>query len=173
MKLLSSRTLCRTAIFAVTEDHVLEPGGIQVRRAVVRHPPSAVMIPVDGKGRVLLVRQFRLPVGRAIWELPAGRVNPGETPLRAARRELLEETGYRARRWRKLISFYPTPGYVTERMHLFVATELMPGPPRPDHDEHIHCRWFSPAELRRWLRAGRILDGKTLAGLLLFQQARG
>jgi ADP-ribose pyrophosphatase len=172
MKVIASRTLCRTKIFTVTEDHVLEPGGVEVRRAVVRHGPSAVMIPVDGKGRVLLVRQFRLPAGRAIWELPAGRVNPGETPLQAARRELLEETGYRARRWRKLLSFYPTPGYVTERMHLFLARDLQPGRARPDDDERIRSRWFSRAELRAWLRAGRLADGKTLVGLLVWEQAR-
>ncbi len=171
MKLIASRTLCRTPIFTVTEDHVLEPGGVEVRRAVVRHGPSAVMIPVDEEGRVLLVRQFRLPAGRAIWELPAGRVNPGETPLQAARRELLEETGYRARRWRKLLSFYPTPGYVTERMHLFVARDLQAGRARPDDDERIRCRWFSRAELSAWLRAGRLVDGKTLVGLLLWERA--
>lgn len=172
MKLVGARTLCRTKIFEVTEEHVIEPGGIQVRRVVVRHGPSAVMIPVDGQGRVLLVRQFRLPAGRCIWELPAGRVNVGETPLQAARRELLEETGYRARRWRKLLSFYPTPGYVTERMHMFLATELAPGVARPEADERIRCRWFSPAEIRAWLRAGRIVDGKTLVGLWLWGQTR-
>ncbi len=172
MKVLATRTLCRTKIFTVTEEWVVEPGGIEVRRAVVRHGPSAVMIPVDRKGRVLLVRQYRLPAGKSVWELPAGRVNPGETPLQAARRELLEETGYRARRWKKLLSFYPTPGYVTERMHLFVAADLEPGPARPDPDERIARRWFSPSEIQSWLRTGRIVDGKTLVGLLLWRQTR-
>lgn len=172
MKTLASRTLCRTKIFAVTEEHVVEPGGIEVRRIVVRHGPSAVILPVDARGRVLLVRQFRLPAGGSIWELPAGRVNTGETPLAAARRELLEETGLRARRWKKLLAFYPTPGYVTERMHLFLAQDLEPGQPRPDEDERIRCRWFNRRELASWLRAGRIVDGKTLVGLLLWQ-ARG
>ncbi len=172
MKVLDTRTLCRTKIFTVTEDLVAEPGGIEVRRAVVRHGSSAVMIPVDSKGRVLLVRQFRLPAGRSIWELPAGRVNAGETPLAAARRELLEETGYRARRWKKLLSFYPTPGYVTERMHLFLASNLEAGAARPDPDERLRLRWFTPAELRTWVRSGRIVDGKTLVGLLLWEQMR-
>lgn len=170
MKPLSSRTLCRTKLFTVTEDQVREPGGIEVRRLVVRHGPSAVMIPVDEKGRVLLVRQFRLPAGRAIWELPAGRVNAGERPLQAARRELLEETGYRARRWKKLLSFYPTPGYDTELMHLFLARDLVAGPAHPDDDERIRCRWFTPREIETWLKAGRFRDAKTLVGLLLWQR---
>lgn len=169
MKTLATRTLCRTKIFTVTEDHVVEPGGIEARRIVVRHGPSAVILPIDARGRILLVRQFRLPAGGAIWELPAGRVGPGERPLAAARRELLEETGLRARRWKKLLAFYPTPGYVTERMHLFLAQDLEAGEARPDEDERIRCRWFSRRELAAWLRAGRIVDGKTLVGLLLWQ----
>lgn len=173
MKRLGSRTLCRTKIFTVTEDHVIEPGGVAVRRAVVRHGPSAVIIPVDSAGRVLLVRQFRLPVQAAIWELPAGRVNQGETPLQAARRELREETGYRARRWKKLLAFYPTPGYVTEHMHVFLATELEAGAARPDEDERIRCRWFTRKHLEAWLDAGRIRDGKTLVGLLIWLRMAG
>lgn len=168
MKLLASRRLCETKIFSVTEDHLIEPGGIRVRRAVVRHGPSAVVIAVDEQGRVLLVRQFRWPVKRAIWELPAGRVNADETPLQAARRELLEETGHRARRWKKLLSFYPSPGYVTERMHLFVATGLSAGAQRLEEDERIHCRWLSRGEIEQWLEAGRFEDAKTLVGLLLW-----
>ncbi|MGB9605830.1 MAG: NUDIX hydrolase [Bryobacteraceae bacterium] len=170
MKTLTSRTLCRTKIFSVTEDHVIEPGGVEARRVVVRHGPSAVIIAVDSRRRVLLVRQFRLPAGASIWELPAGRVNPGEQPLAAARRELLEETGYRARRWKKLIAFYPSPGYVTERMHVFLATSLQRGEAKPDEDERIRCRWFSRRELAVWLRAGRLVDGKTLVGLLLWEK---
>jgi len=172
MKILASRTLCRTKIFHVTEEHVVEPGGVEAQRAVVRHGPSAVVIAVDAGERVLLVRQFRFPAGGRLWELPAGRVNPGETPLAAARRELLEETGYRARRWKKLLAFYPSPGYVTERMHLYLARGLEPGEARPDDDERIRCRWFSRRELAAWLRSGRIVDGKTLVGLLLWERTR-
>ncbi|MCS7314009.1 MAG: NUDIX hydrolase [Bryobacterales bacterium] len=166
MKTLASRTLCRTKIFSVTEEHVVEPGEIEVRRAVVRHGPSAVILAVDRRERVLLVRQFRLPAGAALWELPAGRVHAGETPLAAARRELLEETGVRARRWKKLLAFYPSPGYVTERMHLYLARDLVAGEARPDEDERIRTRWFTRQELTARLRTGRIVDGKTLVGLL-------
>jgi ADP-ribose pyrophosphatase len=172
MKILASRTLCRTKIFDVTEEHVVEPGGVEALRAVVRHGPSAVVVAVDAGERVLLVRQFRLPAGGSLWELPAGRVNRDETPLAAARRELLEETGYRARRWKKLLAFYPSPGYVTERMHLYLATGLKRGEARPDDDERIRCRWFSRRELADRLRSGRIVDGKTLVGLLLWERLR-
>jgi ADP-ribose pyrophosphatase len=172
VKVLTSRTLCRTRIFEVTEDHVLEPGGVEASRAVVRHGPSAVIVAVDAHDRVLLVRQYRFPAGALLWELPAGRVNPGETPLAAARRELLEETGYRARRWKKLLAFYPSPGYVTERMHLYLATDLEAGEAAPDEDERIRCRWFSRRELAAWLRAGCLVDGKTLVGLLFWERTR-
>jgi ADP-ribose pyrophosphatase len=96
MKLISSKKLLETPIFDVTWDHALDPGGFEIKRAIVQHGGSAVMMPVDKRGRVLLVRQYRLPARQYIWELPAGRVDPGETVLKAAKRELREETGYTA-----------------------------------------------------------------------------
>jgi len=107
MKLISSSEICTTPIFRVTLDRALDPDGFEIKRAIVRHDGSAVMMPVDDRGRVLLVRQFRLPARQYMWELPAGRVDEGETPLQAARRELVEETGYRAKKWHKLAMFYP------------------------------------------------------------------
>src|SRR5712691_13475274 len=104
MKLISSTELIRTPIFWVTMDHALDPDGFEIKRAIVQHRGSAVMMPVDQKGRVLLVRQYRLPARRYLWELPAGRVDEGETPLQAAKRELGEETGYRAKQWKKLVT---------------------------------------------------------------------
>ena len=104
---------------------------------IVRHAGSAVMMAVDEKKRILLVRQYRLPAGMAMWELPAGRLDPGEKPLQAAKRELIEETGYRARKWRKLASFYASPGYVAEKMTIFLATDLIAGEAQPMEDERI------------------------------------
>ncbi len=169
MKLVSSRERYRCNLFRGTEDRAVDPDGFEIRRSIVRHAGSAVMMAVDARGRVLLVRQYRLPAEAMLWELPAGRLDPGETPLQAARRELEEETGYRARRWRKLLSFYASPGYIAEKMNVFVATDLIPGPPKPMDDERIRTRWFTPAELRRMIRAGRLIDGKTIAAFLAWQ----
>ncbi|MGA2328040.1 MAG: NUDIX hydrolase [Bryobacteraceae bacterium] len=170
MKLISSRVRYRCSIFTVTEDHAIEPGGFQIRRAVVNHGGSAVMMPVDENQRLLLVRQYRLPARASLWEFPAGRVDPGETLLAAARRELLEETGYRARKWKRLASFYASPGYVSEKMTIFLATGLTAGQARPMEDEKIHCRWFTAAELDGLVGSGKIVDAKTLVGFLAWKR---
>ena len=164
--IVSSKLLLRTRVFTVSREKAVEPGGIIIDREIVRHTGSAVMLARDQRGRILLVRQFRLPARRRLWELPAGRLDHGETPLRAARRELIEETGYRARRWIRLVSFYPSPGYCDERMTVFLAEDLEPGPARPEADESIKSHWFTTAEVRRMIRRGQIQDGKTLVGVL-------
>ncbi|MGD0015462.1 MAG: NUDIX hydrolase [Bryobacteraceae bacterium] len=170
IKLRSSKLYFECPIFAVTEEEAVEPGGVHVRRLVVRHAGSAVMLALDERGRVLLVRQYRLPARASLWELPAGRVDAGESVLAAARRELAEETGYRARRWKKLACFYPSPGYVSEKMTVYLATQLAPGTATPMEDERIECRWFTPRQLDRMIQTGRILDGKTLIGFLTWQR---
>src|SRR5260370_41290397 len=106
MKLLSSTEICPTPIFQVTMDRAIDPDGFEIKRAIVQHPGSAVMMPVDERGRILLVRQYRLPARQYLWELPAGRVDTGETTLQAARRELAEETGFRAKKWDKIAVFF-------------------------------------------------------------------
>ena len=164
MKTISSNELLRTSIFRVTRDQALDPDGFEIQRAIVQHGGSAVVMPVDAKGRVLLVRQYRLPAMRYLWELPAGRVDPGETPLQAARRELAEETGYRARKLRKMVAFWPSPGFLAEKMTIYLATGLTPGSPTPMEDERIETRWFTSRELDEQIRGGRIMDGKTLIG---------
>src|SRR5271154_4836495 len=102
MKLISSTEVVNTPIFRVTLDRALDPDGFEIKRAIVQHGGSAVIMPVDGRGRILLVKQYRLPARQYLWELPAGRVDEGETPLKAARRELIEETGFRAKTWKKI-----------------------------------------------------------------------
>jgi ADP-ribose pyrophosphatase len=166
MKLVSSRELYRCNLFRVTEDHAVDPDGFEIRRSIVQHPGSAVMMAVDERGRILLVRQYRLPARAMMWELPAGRLDPGEKPLQAARRELVEETGYRARKWKKLLTLYPSPGYVSEKMTVFVATGLIKGDAQPMEDERIECRWFTPRELEHMIRVGRLIDAKTIASVL-------
>ena len=110
MKLISSTETTTTPIFTVTDDHAVDPGGFEIKRAIVHHGGSAVMMPVDDRGRILLVRQYRLPARQYLWELPAGRVDPGETPLKAAKRELAEETGYPREKVAKARRVFPQPG---------------------------------------------------------------
>jgi len=129
-----------------------------------------VMMAVDGQRRILLVRQYRLPAARYMWELPAGRLDPGEKPLEAAKRELIEETGYRARRWTKLASFFVSPGYVDERMTIYLAENLIAGVATPMDDERIETRWFPAAEVERLIETGKLDDAKTIVGFYRWQK---
>ena len=170
MKIISSREVYQCKLFRVTEDRAVDrKSGFQIERSVVRHAGSAVMMAVDEKKRVLLVRQYRLPAEKYLWELPAGRLDPGEKPLQAARRELAEETGYRARTWTKLASFWVSPGYVQERMTIFLATDLTEGQATPMDDEQIESRWFTRKEVSEMIRNGKIEDAKTMIGFLMWQ----
>ena len=170
MKIISSKELLRTPIFWVTMDHALDPDGFEIKRAIVQHEGSAVVMPVDKKKRVLLVRQYRLPARRYLWELCAGRLDPGETALQAARRELTEETGYRARKFRKLAEFYPSPGFLAEKMTIYLATELTAGKQTPMEDERIETRWFTTREIDNLIHSGKILDAKTQIGFLKWKR---
>lgn len=170
MKIISSKQLITTPIFTVSEDDALDPDGFEIKRAIVHHGGSAVMMPVDERSRILLVRQYRLPARQYLWELPAGRLDPGETPMQAARRELIEETGYRAKKWKKIAEFYASPGFLAEKMTVFLATGLTPGEKKPMEDERIETRWFTSAELDRAIESGKILDGKTQIGFLKWKR---
>ncbi len=173
MKITDSREVYSCSLFRVTEDRARDArSGFEIQRSVVRHAGSAVMMAVDEKKRVLLVRQYRLPAEKELWELPAGRLDPGEKPLQAARRELAEETGYRAKKWEKLVSFFASPGYVQERMTIFLATDLTEGEATPMDDERIEKRWFTRKELAGMIRDGKIEDAKTMVGFLLWQGRR-
>jgi ADP-ribose pyrophosphatase len=166
MKKLSSKEVYRCGLFWVTEDEGEDRTGWKMKRSIVRHRGSAVMMAVDAKDRVMLVRQYRMPADRFLWELPAGKTDEGETVLQAARRELIEETGLRAKKWKKLVSFYPSPGFVEEKMTIFLATDLTQGEAQPMEDERIETRWFTKKELREWIASNRILDSKTMIGFL-------
>jgi ADP-ribose pyrophosphatase len=170
MKTISSKELIRTPIFYVTQDVALDPDGFEIKRAIVQHPGSAVVMPVDDRKRVLLVRQYRLPALKYLWELPAGRVDPGETPLQAARRELAEETGYRAGKFQKLAVFYPSPGFLAEKMTIFLATGLTEGKKTPMEDERIQTRWFTAKEIDGLIRSYKIIDAKTQIGFLKWKR---
>jgi ADP-ribose pyrophosphatase len=165
MKITSSREVYKCNLFRVTEDRASDPKtGFKIRRSIVRHPGSAVMMAVDDRKRILLVRQYRLPAGRYLWELPAGRLDPGETPLQAAKRELIEETGYRAKRWTRLASFFVSPGFVDERMTIYLAQDLIAGVATPMDDERIEARWFPAREVERMIDTEKVVDAKTMVG---------
>ncbi len=153
-------------------DQVEEPGGIHGRREVVRQRGSVAALPVDDDGRLTLVRQYRYAVDALVWELPAGRIDPGETPEEGARRELEEEVGLRPRFLEPLLTFWTTPGFCDEVMHLFRATGLTSVPPRPEADEHIEAGRFTLLEAEAMMRRGEIREGKTLVALLLEMQRR-
>jgi ADP-ribose pyrophosphatase len=170
MKTISSTELLRTPIFWVTRDVALDPDGFEITRAIVQHGGSAVVMPVDDRNRVMLVRQYRLPSLRYLWELPAGRVDPGETVLQAARRELAEETGCRAKKMKKLVEFWASPGFLAEKMTIYLATGLTHGEQTPMEDERIETRWFTVTELDKMIAAGKITDAKTLIGFMKWQR---
>ena len=141
-------------------------------REIVEHPGAAAVLAFDGDGRVVLVRQDRYPHGETV-EVPAGTLERGETPRCCAARELQEETGYRARRMSRLLSFYPSIGYNTELIHCYVATGLEPAPSRPDDDEKITVVKASLERVMGMIRTGRIKDSKTICAVLTYAAGRG
>ena len=153
-------------------DDVEEPGGIRGRREVVRQRGSVAALPVHEDGRVVLVRQYRYAVDEQVWELPAGRIDPGETPEEGARRELEEEVGLRPRSLEALLVFWTTPGFCDEVMHLYRATGLESVPPRPEADESIEAATFTLAEARKMMVRGEIREAKTVVALLLESERR-
>ena len=139
---------------------------MRARRDVVRHSGSVVVLAVDGSGRILLERQYRHAAQDFLWELPAGRIDPGEAPLKAAQRELLEETGYTAQTWRRILNFYASPGFVAETMAVFMATGLRAGEAQPEEDEIIYKRMVPLRSAVNMVLRGTIRDGKTIASVL-------
>lgn len=142
------------------------PDGRVWPRQVVRHPGVAVVLPILDDGRVVLVRQYRTSLGRELLELPAGLLDPGEDPAAAARRELQEETGYRAQHWSRLLGFCAAPGLTDEIMHVYLARGLTPGPTSQDEDENVTVELHAPQALMEMARRGQLDDSKTLIGVL-------
>jgi ADP-ribose pyrophosphatase len=169
LQVLSSQIVFRGRVFEVTRDRVREPNGVTAIREVIRHSGSVVVLAIDGWGSnplVLLERQYRYAAKSYMLELPAGRIDPGESPLAAGKRELLEETGYTARRWKKALFFYPSPGFLEETMTVFLATGLRSGEARPEVDEVIDHDLIPLSRVSQLILSGRIRDGKTIASVL-------
>ena len=165
MKITDSREVYSCRLFKVTEDKAVDKkNDFEIQRSVVRHAGSAVMMAVDDEKRILLVRQYRLPADKYLWELPAGKLDEGENALQAARRELKEETGYKAKKWTKLASFFVSPGYVQEKMFIFLAEDLTPGDATPMDDERIEAQWFKRKQVAEMIEDGKIEDAKTIIG---------
>jgi ADP-ribose pyrophosphatase len=167
-KVLSSELVLRTRVFDVQREKVVEPSGVTATRDIIVHPGSVVVLPVLADGGIVLIRQYRHSVEQYLWELVAGRRDGEESFVAGARRELREETGYTARRMRLLVDLFPSPGFLRENMAIFLATGLKTGAAEPEPDEKIEQRIFSLREVERWIRSGKIRDGKTVAGILYY-----
>jgi ADP-ribose pyrophosphatase len=172
-RVISSKTVFKGRIFNVVSDQVEEPGNVVVGRQVVRHPGAIVVLAVDDSGReprVLLERQYRYAANARLWELPAGRIEKGETKLAAAKRELLEETGYTATKWRPALAFYASPGFLDEVLHVFLAQGLTKGRARPEADERITIHFVPLKQVVRMAMTGKIVDAKTIASVLWLER---
>jgi ADP-ribose pyrophosphatase len=167
-KVLSSELLFQGRVFALKRDEVAEPSGLVATREIVVHPGSAVVLPVLSDGRIVLIRQYRHAAGQYLWELVAGHRDPGESFIESARRELEEETGYRARKLTKLLGIFPSPGLLGERMEIFLAQGLTKGAARPEDDEKITQQIVTLVEAKAWIRSGKICDAKSIAGILYY-----
>jgi 8-oxo-dGTP pyrophosphatase MutT (NUDIX family) len=142
------------------------PNGERVALEIVRHPGGSVIVAIDDDGRVCMIRQYRHAVGDWIWELPAGVLDNNEAPLKAAKRELLEETGVKATRWQSLGPIWSTPGFTDEKLHLYSAKELTLGESQPEQGECIEVHWVPLEDLAVQCLNGEVTDGKTIIGLL-------
>jgi ADP-ribose pyrophosphatase len=161
-------------VFNVTSDQVKEPTGIVARRDVIHHSGSVVVLAVEDSGReprVLLERQYRYAARDFLMELPAGRIDPGETALAAGKRELIEETGYRAARWSRALFFYASPGFLDETMTIYLARELAAGQAQLEPDEVIDCELVPLSRAVEMILSGKIRDGKTIAGVLWLSES--
>lgn len=164
----SSETLFKGRVFKLQRDHVVEPSGIKTVREIIVHQGSVVVLPVLPDGRIVLIRQYRHAAGQYLWELVAGHKEPGEDPVAGARRELEEETGYTAKRIKKLLDIYPSPGLLGEKMEIFLADGLKKGIARPEDDESITQRIFTLRQVEDWIRSGKIHDSKTVSAILYY-----
>ena len=170
-KILNSKTVYEGKVLSVALDEVHEPSGVKTVREVVRHRGSAVVLPVDNtepEPRILLEQQFRYAANEILWEVPAGRVDAGESALEAAKRELLEETGFTATRWKHAFYFFASPGFLSERMDVFLARGLKPGEAQPEDDERIKVKFFPLNTALRMCLNGKIHDAKTMTAVFWY-----
>jgi len=172
-QLLSSEVVFQCPLFRIVHDKLIEPGGRPSERDIIRHNGSVVILAIDSSKNkkdpwIVVERQYRYAANQFLWELPAGKIEPGEDPLAGAKRELAEETGYSAKKWKPLVEYYPSPGFLGESMKVFVAEGLQAGDTNWDEDEQIELRLVKLSEVLKMIEKGAILDGKTLTSVLLY-----
>lgn len=177
-RVVSSELRYEGPLFRVYTEQVKEHAGQTQRRDIIRHNGSVVILPVDSSRSkrdpcIVLERQYRHAASQFLYEVPAGKMEPGENRLRAAKRELLEETGYTARKWTNLTRYFASPGFLGEWMQVFLAEDLIPGPSNPEDDEHIELLRVPLSELLRLIDRGQVQDGKTLVSVLSFARSLG
>ncbi len=177
-KLISSKVVYEGKVFSVHADTIVEPGATKPEtRDVIHHSGSVVILAVDETSNpedptVILIRQYRHAAGQFLLELPAGRINPGEAPLAAAKREMIEETGFRAKRWTLLTKYFASPGFLGEWMQIYLAQDIREGTATPEEDEHFELVRTPLSHAMDLIANNKIHDGKTLIGLSLFQAQR-
>jgi len=176
--IISSEVVYQCSQFRVLHDKLVEPDGRKNERDVIRHNGSVVILAIDdSKSKknpwIVMERQYRHAANQYLWELPAGKLEAGEEALAGAKRELAEETGYSAKKWRPLVEYYASPGFLGESMKVFLAEGLKAGAAHPEEDEHIELRLVKLSELLKMIEKGAILDGKTLTSVLLFDRTKG
>ncbi len=177
-EVLSSEVVYQGKLFRVTSDRIVEPGGKESVRDVVRHNGSVVVLALDHSQSkkdpyIVMERQYRHAAGGFLWELPAGKLDPGEEALAGAQRELEEETGYQAKKWKPLVEYFASPGFLGESMKVFTAEELIAGHAHPEEDEEIELRLVKLSEVLKKIEKGEIMDGKTLSSVLLYAHLHG
>lgn len=168
LRVIHSAVTFRSRVFSVRRDQIIEPGGTKAVRDIVVHAGSVVVLPAFPDGRILLIRQYRYATEQFLWELVAGGKEPNESAVAGAHRELREESGYLARRMRKLLEVFPSPGVLSERMEIFLAEGLTEGDARPEEDEKITVKIVPLSEALRWIGSGKIRDAKSVCGILYY-----
>jgi ADP-ribose pyrophosphatase len=164
------KTVYQGPVFSIQSGMLREPGGVRARRDIIRHSGSVAVLPVHEDGRIVLIRQYRCAYDKQVIELPAGRIDKGETPLLAAKRELREEVGLGARKWERLLRILPSPGFCDETVTIYRATGFFASRAEPDPDERIEILTLSRAAALQLLSKGRLEDAKTVVALLLERQ---
>ena len=169
-KTISSKIVFNGKVFSVRRDEVVEPSGVRATRDMIAHSGSVVVMPVLDDGKIVLIRQYRYAARQYLWELVAGRIDPGENVKQAAVRELIEETGLRAKKMRQFLEFWPSPGFLEEKMFVLLAEGITQGEAHPEEDEKIEAKAFSRKEIKSMLGEGVLRDGKTISSLLYYFQ---